>query len=309
MIFSTLLVALVCSSSSAFRPTFAPRRPLPSLTASPYDEFEYLLRETSNFEQPVFNNRRSSVAVRLGDNDKTLLVSSFPAPTEMMEEQQQQLEDDLLAEELQDEEDIFGGTAKIRQYQEQPTGLGAKLKTMDLPDIVLTLVIPSVALFAAGRWSFNRISDRVLKKVDTTLDSFASEMVYHDGDFEEMRMCVADYNRKLVYLGPLKRDKMIKRYLQAYAKRKTISPQAISSLSYAFSLFNLDEETAANILVTLCIEMGTDKTASSGKLLFLGSRILKSPQGKQALQPIKDMIKGTYREASVAETMVETSQQ
>jgi hypothetical protein len=55
--------------------------------------------------------------------------------------------------------------------------------------------------------------------------------------------------------------------------------------------------------------MGDTKISSAGKLLFFGSRILKSPEGKAALQPIKDMIKGTYREASVAETMVDTSQQ
>lgn len=55
--------------------------------------------------------------------------------------------------------------------------------------------------------------------------------------------------------------------------------------------------------------MGDTKISSAGKLLFFGSRILKSPEGKAALQPIKDMIKATYREAAVAETMVETSQQ
>jgi rubrerythrin len=55
--------------------------------------------------------------------------------------------------------------------------------------------------------------------------------------------------------------------------------------------------------------MGDAKISSAGKLLFFGSRILKSPEGKSALIPIRDMIKATYREASVAETMVETSQQ
>jgi len=55
--------------------------------------------------------------------------------------------------------------------------------------------------------------------------------------------------------------------------------------------------------------MGDAKISSSGKLLFFGSRILKSPEGKKALQPIKEMIKATYREGAPAETMVETSQQ
>lgn len=81
-----------------------------------------------------------------------------------------------------------------------------------------------------------------------------------------------------------------------------------SSLSYVFTLFNLKEQEAADTLVALCKQMGPDKMSSSGKLLFFGSRILKSPQGKAALIPIKDLIKSTYRDAEVAETLVETSQ-
>jgi hypothetical protein len=89
----------------------------------------------------------------------------------------------------------------------------------------------------------------------------------------------------------------------------SIPVHLFSSLSYVFSLFKLSEEKAAEILVSLCIDMGDSKVASSGKLLFFGSRILKSPEGKAALAPIKEMIKATYREAAVAETMVDTSQQ
>jgi hypothetical protein len=76
-----------------------------------------------------------------------------------------------------------------------------------------------------------------------------------------------------------------------------------------FSLFKLSEEKAANILVNACRDMGDMKISSSGKLLFFGSRILKSPEGKTALLPIKNMIKATYRDAEVAEALVETSQQ
>jgi hypothetical protein len=143
----------------------------------------------------------------------------------------------------------------------------------------------------------------------STLDNFAKEMIYHDGDFDEMKMAVADYSKRLLWMGPAKKDKMLKKYLEVYAKKKTVSPKSISSLSYAFSLFKLSEEQAAAVLVSLCREMGTDKISSAGKLLFLGSRILKSKEGKAALQPIKELIKSTYREEAVAETMMETSQQ
>lgn len=74
-------------------------------------------------------------------------------------------------------------------------------------------------------------------------------------------------------------------------------------------MFKLSEEKAAQILVSLCRDMGEMKISSAGKILFFGSRILKSPEGKAALVPIRDMIKATYREIEVAETMVETSQQ
>jgi hypothetical protein len=198
---------------------------------------------------------------------------------------------------------------KIQQYQEATPTMSDRLKKMDLQDIVLTLILPSVAVFAAGRWGYNRVASKVNAKTDSYLESFAKEMIYHDGDFDEMNMCIKDYKKKLVYLGPTQTDRMLKTYLAAYAKRKTISPQAISSLSYVFTLFKLSEESAAKTLVSLCREMGTDKIASAGKLLFLGSRILKSPEGVQALRPIKELIKSTYREATVAEEMVETSQQ
>ena len=54
--------------------------------------------------------------------------------------------------------------------------------------------------------------------------------------------------------------------------------------------------------------MGEEKISSAGKLLFFGTHILKSAEAKTLLEPIKDMIKATYREEAVAETMVETSQ-
>ena len=82
-----------------------------------------------------------------------------------------------------------------------------------------------------------------------------------------------------------------------------------STLSYVFTLFKLSEERAAQVLISLCQEMGEGKISSAGKILFFGSRIIKSEEGKAALEPIKNMIKSTYRDEEVAETLVETSQQ
>lgn len=191
----------------------------------------------------------------------------------------------------------------------QTTSLGDRIKSMDLQDIISTLIIPSIALFAAGRWAFNRVFKRIGENSDSMLNSFAREMIYHDGDFDEMKLCYQDYSRKLIFLGPTRTDSMLKVYLESYAKKKTVSPQAIVSLSYVFTkLAKLSEERVAAVLVSLCRQMGADKISSAGKLLFLGGRILKTNQGRAALEPIKDLIKGTYRDASVAESLVETSQ-
>ena len=34
-------------------------------------------------------------------------------------------------------------------------------------------------------------------KAESILDDYANEMIYHDGDFEEMKMCFSDYGKKL----------------------------------------------------------------------------------------------------------------
>jgi hypothetical protein len=200
---------------------------------------------------------------------------------------------------------------KIEQYKEKQatSALENRLKSMDLQDIVLTLFIPGVLTFVAGRYIFQKVSTKVSANTDSILDSFANEMIYHDGDYKEMELCYKDYSKKLVYMGPLKSDAMIKRYLELYSKKKTVSPQAIVSLSYVFTIFQLSEEKAASILVQLCNDLGTSKISSIGKLLFLGTRILKSDAAIQKLQLIKTLIMSTYRDERVAESLVETSQQ
>ena len=288
--------------------------------ATSVDEFEYLLQESNEISLPATHSRRRVAFTSNDDAQTTILASTFAQPTSEMalqEETEETIEGVEAEEGAVDPEaaelDPFADTQqlqKIQQFKEQPAPtLASKFKQMDLQDIIITLIVPSIALFAAGRWGYNRVAGRVQDNLDGTLDAFAREMIYHDGDFKEMELCVQDYGRRLVWLGPNKKDAMLKRYLESYAKKKTISPQAIASLSYAFTIFKLSEAKAASLLVALCKQMGTDKISSAGKLLFLGSRILKSPEGVAALSPIKDLIKSTYRDAEVAEMLVETSQQ
>jgi len=263
-------------------------------------EFEYLLQETSSPPRTPVSSRRIALS-QSQDSRTTILASAFPgAPVE-----EEVVTDDPYANAFDSQ------IGKIQQYEEQAqtNTFETKLKSMDLQDIVLTLILPGIVVFAGARWAFNRVGGKVAENTDEMLDNFAREMLYYDGDLKEMELCVADYKAKLVWMGPARSDAMLKRYLEQYAKKKTVSPQAIASLSHVFSMFKLSEEKAAKLLVSLCKQMGTDKISSSGKLLFLGTRILKSPEGAAGLRPIKELIMSTYREEAVAETLVETSQQ
>ena len=304
--------AWLVSTTVAFAPvTVVPRRKttlLAATTTTSSTEFDaYLVEGGASASLTKTRSRR----VVLGSNDGTVLVSAAAVPQESIESTVAELEQ----QQTEDEYDPFADDAqlgKIQQFQEQqqaPTTVNDRLKQMDLQDIIATLILPSIALFAAGRWGYNRVVGKLTAKTDDLLDAFAREMLYHDGDMAELKLCIDDYTKRKLFYLPNKRDVLLKRYLEAYAKKKTISPQAISSLSYVLSVFRLSEVQTAQLLVNLTREMGTDKVATSGKLLFLGSRLLASPEGQAGLAPIKELIMSTYREQEVAETLVETSQQ
>ncbi|CAB9501733.1 expressed unknown protein [Seminavis robusta] len=280
-------------------------------------EFEYLLQETADpsvvAKAQANTSGRRNFQLQVGDHQQKVILASSTAAMATEDAESAVLEEgEAASADAYDpyaEVDYQQQLGKIQSLEQAPPSLEDRFKSMDLQDIITTLILPAIISFAGLRWGFNKVSGRVAEKADTLLDQFASEMVFHDGDMEELRMCHADYSRQLMWLGPRKGDAMIKRFLEAYAKKKTVSPQAIGTLSYVFTLFKLSEVKAADTLVSLCREMGADKVSSAGKILFFGSRILKTPEGKQELEPIKDIIKGTYRDEAVAETLVETSQQ
>lgn len=344
---STLAVAALTLSVDGFTsvPSFTTTRRAASLLKATKDlhQFDFILQEGDDHvvENALHTTRRRVVVPGSSADDSRAIqmtsAASFSPSYANEEEATEERDEPMLGD---DEYDYTEQLNKIQQYEEesQRFNLNEYMKNADFGDLVVTLAIPSIIAFVGARFAYNKVYKYLDEKSDVTLDSFANEMIYHDGDFEEMKMCKDDYARKLAWMGPKRNDAMLKRYLQVYAKKKTVSPQSIryvhslhanftstsiiilysryvasrsfiySSLSYAFTLFNLSEAQAAYLLVTLCREMGTDKISSAGKLLFFGSRILKSPEGKVGLVPIKDMIKSTYRDEEVADTLVETSQ-
>lgn len=191
------------------------------------------------------------------------------------------------------------------KYTTDGKSLGTRWSEGDYYGIITNYMVPLTAIGVGLGWSGRKLLTRYNSKLDSLLGSYANEMVYHDGDFDEMKMAHSDYKKKLVTLGPNKKNSMIKSYLELFAKKKPVSPQAISTLSYVFSMYNLSEEAAAKVLVEVAQSM-TDKLASAGKLLFYGERILKSAGGQVALQPIRQMLEDSYR--SGGSLIVATSQ-
>jgi hypothetical protein len=214
-------ISLLAANSDAFRPLQLSSRQFSALKSQhKLHEFDYLLGENSQTE--IQHQVRSRRRIHLQDDRATVLTSTtFAQPGE----EEMFAEDDPYAE--------IGLEAnpqmtKIEQQDQSTTQrFENHLKTMDLQDVVTTLIVPSIIAFAGLRWGYNKVSVRVVDKADTMLDSFASELIYHDGDFDEMAMCASDYSKKLVWLGPQKTQAMLKRYLQLYAKKRTVSPQAI----------------------------------------------------------------------------------
>mmetsp|Transcript_13230 Transcript_13230/g.27388 ORF Transcript_13230/g.27388 Transcript_13230/m.27388 type:complete len:451 (+) Transcript_13230:82-1434(+) len=309
---SVLTSFVLVGGAAAFQPTrFAtPRSVAMKAGRADLHEFDFILGEgNSDFsqqQQTVIRSRRKVQLPGDGSSDTVLASSTFAAPGLEDIDEAAVEEDDPYA-------DILEESSTLSRYEQPDQSISekasSKLESMDWQDIISTLIVPSIFAFAGLRWGAKKAAAKVQIKAEESLDAFATEMVYHDGDFEEMKLCLKSFQSKMVWLGPNKTPTMLKRYLQLYSKTKTVSPQSISSLSYVFSLFKLSEDKAAQILVSLCEQMGTDKLSSAGKLLFFGSRILKSAEGKAALNPIRDMIKSSYRDADVAEEMVETSQQ
>jgi hypothetical protein len=174
-----------------------------SSDAADYHRFDYLLQESEDVHIPIVSRRRVAIG---RDNERTILLASstttttgaFPgAPTD---------DDDPYAIDN-------SRVSRLEQYQEQSQAntLESRLKAMDFQDLVVTFAVPGLLAFVSGRWIYNRIAGRVGKNADESLDGFAREMIVHDGNMDEMKLCIADYKKKLVWMGPKRNDALLKR--------------------------------------------------------------------------------------------------
>lgn len=225
---SVLTSLVLVGGAAAFQPTkFAsPRSVAMKAGRADLHEFDFILGEGdfSQQQQTVIRSRRKVQLPGDGSSDTVLASSTFAAPG---------LEDldEAAVEEEDPYADILEESSTLSRYEQPEQSISekasSKLESMDWQDIISTLIVPSIFAFAGLRWGAKKAAAKVQIKAEESLDAFATEMVYHDGDFEEMKLCLKSYQKQMVWLGPNKTPVMLKRYLQLYSKKKTVSPQSI----------------------------------------------------------------------------------
>ena len=91
--------------------------------------------------------------------------------------------------------------------------------------IVTSYFVPIFLCCVGIVYGSNQLSKKYAKKIDETLASYASEMVYHDGDFEEMKLC---YNDERFVLHRIDYEETI--FKLCRVNKVFISPNKISVL-------------------------------------------------------------------------------
>ena len=188
-------------------------------------EFDFLLGEHSGNQQPLARSRRGLLPIENGKQQVRLTSAVMETEAVASEEAVYDgySDEDFLEDEYSEE------VGKITTFQEKKATNGALewVKQADLQEILWTIAVPAVVVAIGVQFLTKKASAKMEGNADELLESFATEMMYHDGDFEEMKACQKDYGTRLLWLGPKKNDIMLKKYLELYAKKKTVTPKAI----------------------------------------------------------------------------------
>jgi len=235
---TTLLVAKACFAGAFVvpSPSFGKKSALRATS-----EFDYLLGEGAEhavLKKTVIRDIDSNKIISLPDSSAAATLTSSATYEEVagdmysdgMEEQstlEGETKDPRIAEIIRKEQQQIA--MKSQPVQKTPLSIKTLnyLKGKDFGEIFFTVLVPVIGGYYFIGKAYTNVSARVDDKATETLDDYANEMIYHDGDFDEMKLAHAAYSKKLVFLGPKKADTMIKRYLEFYAKKKTVSPQSI----------------------------------------------------------------------------------
>jgi hypothetical protein len=209
-------------------PTRSYSSPSSSLHSS--KEFDYLLHESGYGEKIILS--RSRRVTTGGSRKQTQYISSAVAASEddfdLNDEFGISVEDDAAIIGQAETGEFYGDTKLVSFQESQGTNKFTKwISQADFQEIVWTLFVPSFLAFAGLKWGLGKVNANLSIKAESQLESFANEMIFHDGDLQEMRLCKLDWDGRLTWLGPSKKKRMLTVYLEDYAKRKPVSPQAI----------------------------------------------------------------------------------
>jgi len=311
-------------------------------SSSDRSEFDYLLGEgrqkSSHFSNTNVNGEGNQKTVkrsrrtiyRLPDSSEAATLTSSATTTVETDNYANAFDDDFANKETEasESEDVYEPRNEdpllsdyIRKEEQriamksQPISRPPLLKSVqnfmkdkDYSEIVLTIGIPSALIYWLTSKQVRKVGSKINESTDVVLDKYANEMVFHNGDFEELRMCHVSYAKKLLVLGPKKIDTMITRYLVNFAKTTFVTPQSISSLSFVFSMIKFPEDRIAELFVKVGLEVA-DGASTAGKLLYYGRCILKTKEAKAKLAPIKKIVIASYSRAGTdAKAMMEVSQ-
>jgi uncharacterized protein with PIN domain len=199
--------------------------------ATATNEFEYLLNENGANEINI--GPRSRRVITGASQKKAQLTSSIAASLteeDIDEEYAMTMsEDDEEALIAQSASEEFEGDSKLSTYQEEQgtNKLTAWVKQADFQEIVWTLFVPSLLAFAGIKWGLGKVNTNLSDKAAVGLESFTNDMIYHDGNNDEMSLSKLDWDGRLTWLGPTKNKRMLASFMEDYTKRKPVSPQAI----------------------------------------------------------------------------------
>jgi len=239
-------LALLCFTLPSTESFVVPAGTKPFIRSSKLNarnEFEYLLNENGSVDKPATRSRR---IVTPGSHKKIQLASSVTAPTDAATEE---AAFDTEEFELGQEGEEFS-TQGENPYEQQLKIRDAKLQRLihaeksnpfvewieqaDFNEIAITLFLPGLVGLGLFNWGSRKVRARFSESSELGLSNFASEVIYHDGNFDEMELCKKEWSGKLRWLGPKKNKKMLDAFLEDYAKRKPISPQAIRFVTRSF---------------------------------------------------------------------------
>ena len=232
--FSSACLLALTSTAHAFvvpRGKTLERTFLHSTAMSDADFFDQVTSEGGEFRSN--NNKR---VVLMPAASSRVVVKSMSA---VMEEQEVdteiggEYEEEAEGEELVDNEySELERQMQIEDFRQQ-YGLTKRKKTTkvqrqgprQVSDYVWDFAVPVLGSAFVLSTAATTLTKKYKDQQKDTMASYTNEMIYHDGDFEEMKMCQNAYRAKL---GPgPKRKKMLTAYLEAYSKKKVVSPKAI----------------------------------------------------------------------------------